>query len=77
MVKLFNNIIYMNLVSVIIPYYRKKKYFKRTLNSILSQSYKKIEIIIIYDDTDLQELTFLKKITNYLVLWARVPKKGY
>ena len=41
----------MNLVSVIIPYYRKKKYFERTLNSILSQSYKKIEIIIIYDDT--------------------------
>ena len=54
----------MNLVSVIIPYYKKKKYFERTLNSILSQSYKKIEIIIIYDDTDLQELTFLKKITK-------------
>ena len=52
----------MNLVSVIIPYYRKKKYFERTLNSILSQSYKKIEIIIIYDDANLQELTFLKKI---------------
>ena len=30
----------------------------------MSQSYKKIEIIIIYDDTDLQELTFLKKITK-------------
>ena len=54
----------MNLVSVIIPYYRKKEYFEKTLNSILTQSYKKIEIIIIYDDTNLQELTFLKKITK-------------
>jgi teichuronic acid biosynthesis glycosyltransferase TuaG len=54
----------MNLVSVIIPYYRKKEYFEKTLNSILTQSHKKIEIIIIYDDTNLQELTFLKKITK-------------
>ena len=54
----------MNLVSVIIPYYRKKKYFKKTLNSILSQTYKKLEIIIIYDDTNLEELVFLEKITK-------------
>ena len=37
-------------VSIIIAYHRKKKYFKKTLNSILSQTYKKYEIILIYDD---------------------------
>ena len=36
-------------VSIIIAYHRKKKYFKKTLNSILSQTYKKYEIILIYD----------------------------
>ena len=50
------------LVSVIIPYHKKKFYFKKTINSILNQSYKKFEIILIYDDEDLSELDFLKKI---------------
>ena len=33
------------LVSVIIPYHRKKLYIEKTINSILSQNYKKFEII--------------------------------
>ena len=37
------------LVSIIIPYY-KKKFFKKTFTSAVNQSYKNIEIIIIYDD---------------------------
>lgn len=51
----------MNLVSVIIPFYKKKKYFKKTLSSIINQSYKKLEIFIIYDDTNKEDLEFLKK----------------
>ena len=50
------------LVSVIIPYHKKKFYFKKTINSILNQSYKKFEIILIYDDDNFKELDFLKKI---------------
>ena len=50
------------LVSVIIPYHKKKFYFKKTINSILNQSYRNFEIILIYDDDDLNELDFLKKI---------------
>lgn len=51
-------------VSIIIPYHRKKLFFQKTINSILKQTYKKFEIIIIYDDFNLGELDFVKKITN-------------
>lgn len=54
----------MDLVSVIIPYYRKKNFFKKTLNSVLSQTYSNIEIIIIYDDVNKSELIFLKDLIN-------------
>ena len=40
----------MMLVSIIIPYYKKKDYIKKTINSILKQTYKKFEIIIINDE---------------------------
>ena len=40
----------MDLVSVIIPYFKKKKFIYRTLNSVLKQTYKNLEVIIIYDD---------------------------
>ena len=54
----------MSLVSVIIPYYRKKQYISRTLKSAINQSYKKLEIIIIYDDYNREDLKFIKKITS-------------
>ena len=53
----------MKLISVIIPYYKKKDFIELTLNSVINQSYKKLEIIIVYDDTDKEDLTFLKKIS--------------
>ena len=53
----------MSLVSVIIPYYRKKQYIYRTLKSVINQSYKKLEIIIIYDDDNKEDLKFIKQIT--------------
>tara|TARA_B110000971_G_scaffold42335_2_gene41605 strand:+ start:1430 stop:2176 length:747 start_codon:yes stop_codon:yes gene_type:complete len=58
-----------NLVSVIIPYYKKKNYIKKCLESVYNQSYKNFEVIIIYDDTDLSDIYFLKKLIkkNYKV----------
>jgi teichuronic acid biosynthesis glycosyltransferase TuaG len=50
-----------DLISVIIPFYKKKKYFFRTINSLKSQSYQNFEAIIIYDDLDKSDLKFVKK----------------
>ena len=52
----------MQLVSVIMPYYKKKLFFKKSLESVLLQKYQNIEIIIIYDDNDINELNYIKKI---------------
>lgn len=54
----------MALVSVIIPYYRKINHIKKTLNSVLNQTFQNFEIILIYDDTVLDDLLFLEDITK-------------
>ncbi len=50
-----------NLVDVIIPYYKKRKFITKTISSILNQSFKNIKIILIYDDENLNDYYFLKK----------------
>ena len=45
-------------LSIILPYY--KKFIKKTLNSIINQSFKKKELIIIYDQTNLDDLDYIK-----------------
>ncbi len=52
----------MKLVSVIMPYYKKKAFIKKSLESVLSQKYKNLEIIIIYDDSELEDLKYIKKL---------------
>ena len=49
------------LISIIIPYHKKKEYFTKTVNSIQSQTYKKFEVILVYDDVNLDDLSFVKK----------------
>tara|TARA_B100000767_G_scaffold261207_1_gene272577 strand:- start:394 stop:1143 length:750 start_codon:yes stop_codon:yes gene_type:complete len=51
-----------DLVSIIIPYYKKKFFFKKTIDSIKKQTYKNFEIILIYDDKDKSDLSFIKKV---------------
>ena len=52
----------MELVSVIIPYYKKKEYIARSINSVLRQSYKNFELIIIYDDSNHEDLIILNNL---------------
>ena len=56
------------LISIIIPYHKKKKFFHSTIKSIYSQTFKNYEVILIYDDNDYREINFvknqLKKIKN-------------
>ena len=55
-------------VSIIICYYKKKFFFKKTITSILKQTYKNYELIVIYDDNNKTELKFVKKILE------KIPK---
>ena len=52
----------MDLVSIIIPYYKKELFLEETIKSILNQSYKKFEIIIINDEISKVSKNLLNKI---------------
>ena len=49
----------MDLVSIIIPYYKKKDFISGAINSAINQTYKNIEILIIYDDENSEDMNFL------------------
>ena len=54
----------MNLISIIIPYFQKREFIKRTINSVIKQTYKNIEIIIIYDDKNQDDLNYIMKLKD-------------
>ena len=56
----------MVLVSVIVPYFKKKKFIEKTINSIKSQTHKNLEIIIVYDDVDHSDLKLINKIKKVI-----------
>ena len=49
-----------DLISIIIPYYKKKYFFEKTIKSVLNQTYKNFEVILIYDNSNRSELSFVK-----------------
>jgi len=64
-----------DLVTIIIPYYKKKKFFKKTIKSVLRQTHKNFKIFLIYDDVDKSELPFVKftlrKIKNVKIIFNK------
>jgi len=46
------------------PYYKKKKYIKSSIQSVLKQTYKYFELIIVYDDPGSQDIIFLKRLAK-------------
>ena len=54
----------MDLISVIMPFYKKKPYFFQSLESVISQSYANFEIIIVYDDKNFDDLAYIKSLVS-------------
>jgi len=51
-----------NKVSIIMNCFNGERYLKQSLRSVLKQTYKNLEIIIIYDDNNKKDLIYIKKI---------------
>ena len=54
----------MELISIITPYYKKKKFIREAVLSAIKQTYKRLEIIIVYDDQNLEDLKYIKEIVE-------------
>lgn len=67
-----------NLVSVIVPVYNTEKYLKKCLNSILNQSYRNLEIIIVNDGSTDSSGIICKEIQEYddRVIYYEQNNKG-
>ena len=65
----------MEKISVIVPVFRVEKYINRCVDSILAQSYKNLEIILVDDGSDdacpLICDEYMKKDKRVKVVWQR------
>ncbi len=53
-----------NLVSIIMPYFKNKEFFLRSIKSVLDQTYSNIEVLIVYDDHNKEDLSYIKNCIN-------------
>lgn len=53
-----------NKISVIMAYFDKKKYVESSIDSVLNQSHKDLELLIIYDDETKKDLKFLQALSK-------------
>ena len=64
------------LVSIVIPSYNQGKYIEQTIVSILDQSYKNVEIIIIDGGSKDETVDIIKKQEDKITKWISEPDKG-
>ena len=63
------------LISIIITYYKKKKYIQETIESIKRQSHKNFQLIFVYDDTDKKDINYIKKIIQKIKIKKLIINK--
>ncbi len=54
----------MSLISIIMPYYKKRNFVKNSILSVINQSHQDFEIIVIYDDNENEDYQYIKNIEN-------------
>lgn len=64
-------------ISIIMPVYNTEKYLKRSIESVLNQSYDNIELIIINDgSTDNSEKIIKKYLNNKNIIYKKIKNSG-
>jgi len=64
-------------VSIIIPYFKNIRYIDQSISSAINQTYKNLEIILIYDDVDKKDfLKLTKKYKKYKNISFLINKKN-
>ena len=53
-----------NLVSIIMPYFKKKEFFLQSIKSVLDQTHSNIEVLIVYDDYNKEDLSYIENCIN-------------
>lgn len=67
----------MPLVSVVVPCYNHEKYVKETIESIINQTYKNIELIVIDDGSKDNSVSVIKELADkYGFTFIHRPNKG-
>ena len=64
------------LISIVIPSFNQGKYIEQTIISIIEQSYKKVEIIIIDAASTDETVAVIKKYEEYISYWVSEPDRG-
>ena len=64
------------LISIVIPSFNQGKYIEQTIVSIIEQSYKKVEIIIIDAASTDETVAVIKKYEQYISYWVSEADRG-
>ena len=54
----------MKLISIIMPYYRNRAFVEKAINSVLRQTYKKFELLLVYDDENLSDYKYISNLAK-------------